>query len=194
MEVKMEHVKNLTKDSENLKVLVKGEVTGRTSLFGKTVYQVDTETSDSFEVCEDCVFEDITKPVEVPQFVADWYENSKMVLDYAIWDVIQSNAKGNVQSEELNNWIENTEDAIIILVKMYLFGYKVKKDKKYLVKLKGVLNGTKALKHNIREDSWYMGIVHEFNGLEMYHTKEELKAGGFGGVFDNPMFEVKEME
>lgn len=30
---------------------------------------------------------------EVPQFVADWYENSKMVLDYAIWDVIHSNAK-----------------------------------------------------------------------------------------------------
>ena len=131
---------------------------------------------------------------EVPQFVADWYENSKMVLDYAIWDVIQSNAKGNVQSEELNNWIENTEDAIIILVKMHLFGYKVKKDKKYIVKLKGVINGTKTLKHNTHEDSWYMGIVHESNGLEIYHTKEELKAGGFEGVFNNPMFEVVEMK
>ena len=190
----MEHVKNLTKDSENLKVLVKGEVTGRTSLFGKTVYQVDTETSDSFEVCEDCVFEDITKPVEVPQFVADWYEESKIVLDYAIWDVIQSNAKGNVQSEELNNWIENTEDAIIILVKMHLFGYKVKKDKKYIVKLKGVINGTKTLKHNTHEDSWYMGIVHESNGLEIYHTKEELEEAGFKEVFDNPMFEVEELK
>lgn len=131
---------------------------------------------------------------EVPQFVADWYENSKMVLDYAIWDVIQSNAKGNVQSEELNNWIENTEDAIIILVKMYLFGYKVKKEKKYLVKLKGVANGTKALKHNIRADSWYMGIINESIDLKMFHTNEELKAGGFEGVFNNPMFTVVEVE
>lgn len=131
---------------------------------------------------------------EVPQYVADWYENSKVVLDYAIWDVIQSNAKGNVQSEELNNWIENTEDAIIILVKMHLFGYKVKKDKKYLVKLKGIVNGTKALKHNIREDSWYMGTVQESLDLKMFHTKEELKAGGFEGVFNNPMFEVVEMK
>lgn len=28
--------------------------------------------------------------------------------------------------------------------------------------------------------------------IHLYHTKEELEAGGFGGVFGNPLFEVEE--
>lgn len=77
---------------------------------------------------------------------------------------------------------------------MHQFGYKIKKEKKYLVTLKGVINGTKALKHNVREDSWYMGIINDSLDLKLFHTKEELEANGFGGVFDNPMFEVVEEE
>ena len=122
---------------------------------------------------------------EVPQFVADWYENSKMVLDYAIWDVIQSNAKGNVQSEELNNWIENTEDAIIILVKMYLFGYKVKKEKKYLVKL--VASG-----QYLYTDQSGETFFTAFN--QSSYSKDKLKELEFGWVLDCPGIVLEEVE
>lgn len=75
---------------------------------------------------------------------------------------------------------------------MQQFGYKIKQEKKYLVKLKGVIDGTKTLKHNMNNGSWYLGIPFESKDLKDIHTKEELEVGGFGGVFDNPMFEVEE--
>lgn len=39
-----------------------------------------------------------------------------------------------------------------------------------------------------------MGIVHEVNSIKVFHTKRELENDGFSGVFDNPMFEVEEVE
>lgn len=130
----------------------------------------------------------------VPQYVADWYEKHKDDIDFRIWKEIKNRALGSYNNEKINDWIESTEDAIIILVKMHLFGYKVEEEKKYLVKLKGVIDGTKVLKHNMNDDSWYLGISFESKDLKDIHTKEELEAGGFGGVFNNPMFEVEEMK
>ena len=122
---------------------------------------------------------------EVPQFVADWYENSKMVLDYAIWDVIQSNAKGNVQSEELNNWIENTEDAIIILVKMHLFGYKVEKVDLYRVKL---IHGGQYLHTETLGDTYFTCAE------KSVYSKEKLSDLGFDWVFNCPGIELEKVE
>lgn len=72
---------------------------------------------------------------EVPQYVADWYEENKYDVDYGVWKEISNKHLNFEYDEKLNYWIENTEDAIITLVKMHLFGYRTKKDKKYFVKL-----------------------------------------------------------
>ena len=129
---------------------------------------------------------------EVPQFVANWYEKHKNNFNFHVWDYVYM--FDSKDESDFTRWLNDSNvNAFQTLVNMHQFGYKVKKDKKYLVKLKGVLNGTKALKHNIREDSWYMGTVQESLYLKMFHTKEELKAGGFSLVFDNPMFEVEEV-
>ena len=85
-------------------------------------------------------------------------------------------------------------DPIQTLVKMHLFGYEVKKEKKYFVKLKGVSSTSKVLKHNLNDDTWYMGIDEEFYALTPCHTKEELEKGGFGWVFNSPGVEVTEVE
>ena len=77
---------------------------------------------------------------------------------------------------------------------MHQFGYKVKTEKRYSVKIKGVVTNSKSLKHNTNLDKWYMGRLDEFEDVKTYHTKEELISGGFSGVFNNPMFEVKEVE
>lgn len=69
---------------------------------------------------------------EVPQYVADWYEENKDDLDYGVWKEISNKHLNFEYDEKLNYWIENTEDAIITLVKMHLFGYRAKKDKSIL--------------------------------------------------------------
>lgn len=37
-----------------------------------------------------------------------------------------------------------------------------------------------------------MGDDIEYENIKVYHTEEELKKAGFGGVFGNPVFEVVE--
>lgn len=146
--------------------------------------------NDSYERVE--LFFDKELVPEVPQYVANWYEKHKNNFNFHVWDYVYM--FDSKDESDFTRWLNDSSvDSFQTLVNMHQFGYKVKKDKKYLVKLKGVLNGTKALKHNIREDSWYMGTVQESLDLKMFHTKEELKAGGFEGVFNNPMFEVEEV-
>lgn len=129
---------------------------------------------------------------EVPQYVIDWYEENKDNLDYNLWNYIMD--WEDTEEDNFKRWVNNSKDAFQTIINMHQFGYKNKEEKKYLVTLKGVINGTKALKHNVREDSWYMGTIQETLDLKLFHTKEELEANGFGGVFDNPLFEVKELE
>lgn len=129
---------------------------------------------------------------EVPQYVADWYEDNKGNLDYNLWNFIMD--LDEQEPSEFINWFNRSNEAFKTIVNMKQFGYKLKKEKKYSVNIKGVVTNTKSLKHNTNLDKWYMGRLDEFEGVKTYHTKEELISGGFSGVFNNPMFEVKEVE
>lgn len=129
---------------------------------------------------------------EVPQYVIDWYEENKDNLDYNLWNFIMD--WDEQEPSEFINWFNRSNEAFKTIVNMKQFGYKIKEEKKYLVKLKGVIDGTKVLKHNMNDDSWYLGISFESKDLKDIHTKEELEAGGFSEVFENPLFEVKEVE
>ena len=136
--------------------------------------------------------------VVIPKHIADWLEYCKK-HDFTLFgcfdpvynfeDVAGEDFEGDAR--KCIRWCRRESE---IFAFAWLNGYRVKEDKKYLVTIKGVVNGTKALKHNVREDSWYMGIVQESLDLKLFHTKEELEAGGFEGVFNNPMFEVVEMK
>lgn len=189
----MEHVENLFKDSENLDVIVKGTVTGKSvNTQDEVLYQIETPCGDYFEANEKCVYHDVKKPVEVHQCVADWYEENKNNLDYNLWNFIMD--WDEQEPSEFKQWIDESKEAFKTIVNMHQFGYKVKEEKKYLVTLKGIVQGTNVLKHNLNNDTWYMGILQKYIGLKMFHTKKDLEDAGFSGVFDNPMFEVKEVE
>nr|DAK02974.1 MAG TPA: Protein of unknown function (DUF1642) [Caudoviricetes sp.] len=119
----------------------------------------------------------------VPQFVADFITEQKNLghtLSYSI------NA---CMSDRVAEWYWDNSELFALA---WINGYAVEKEKKYFVKLKGMLPGTEFLKHNINEDTWYMGLFQESGGSKVYHTKEELEAGGFGDVFNSPLFEVEE--
>lgn len=152
------------------------------SWFNKGVYEVYERTEKFF---------DSELIPEVSQYVADWYEENKVVLDYSIWNVIYSNAKGNELDEKLNNWIENTEDAIITLVKMHLFGYKVNKEKRYKVRLKNKSgNEDYLVKTSDNSLRFYNNICTESRA----HTRKELEEAGFDWVFDCEGVEIEEVD
>lgn len=129
---------------------------------------------------------------EVPQYVIDWYEENKGNLDYNLWNYIMD--WEDTEEDSFKRWVNSSKDAFQTIINMHQFGYKVKEEKRYSVKIKGVVTNSKSLKHNTNLDKWYMGRLDEFEDVKAYHTKEELISGGFSGVFNNPMFEVKEVE
>ena len=140
---------------------------------------------------------DEPQKVQVPQFVADWYEANKDDFETNLFrtvDLIPSCYEEGELSDFEEWLVDEHTKPFQTLVNMHQFGYKVKTEKRYSVKIKGVVTNSKSLKHNTNLDKWYMGRLDEFEDVKAYHTKEELISGGFSGVFNNPMFEVKEVE
>lgn len=131
---------------------------------------------------------------EVPEYVANWYEKHKDDLEFNIWNWIAfRDEPKKTENKKFNGWLnEGLNTPIQTLVKMHLFGYKVKKEKKYLVKIKGdIQENILVYGYGVKR---YFFSSYMYGSRRTYHTKEELEAGGFGGVFDNPMIEVEEVE
>lgn len=124
--------------------------------------------------------------VTVPKYIADWIEEAKRT-GYSIVGAVNNAPKGKVE-----DWLilKNVD----VFSEAWVNGYKVEKEKKYFVKLKGVSSTTKVIKHNLNDDTWYMGIDEEFYALTPCHTKEELEKAGFGWVFSCEGMEVTEVE
>lgn len=137
---------------------------------------------------------DEIKEVEIPQFVSDWYEDHKDDLDYSIWNVITSKSILTRKEATIKDWIENNEDAIINIVKMHLFGYKIKEEKKYLVRMIGLDKDESYLKYNIKSDFWYLGTNETYKNTRVNHTIKELEDNGFKEVFPSPLFEIIEVK
>lgn len=137
---------------------------------------------------------DEIKEVEIPQFVTDWYEDHKDDLDYSIWNVITSKAILTRKEATIKDWIENNEDAIITIVKMHLFGYKIEEEKKYLVRMIGLDKDESYLKYNIKSDFWYLGNNETYKNTRIKHTMKELEDNGFKEVFPSPLFAIEEVK
>ena len=74
------------------------------------------------------------KPV-VPQFVADWYEESKDYFEWNLYNLCVDFHKRELP-DDLHEWFSDISNKpIVTLVKMKLFGYEVKKEKLYTVEI-----------------------------------------------------------
>ena len=130
--------------------------------------------------------------VEVPQFVADWYEEVKDDFDYKLWNAIYKYVSG--QGSKISDWINVTEDAFLTLVNMHQFGYIVDKEKHYMVKMKNVLKMYSVLNLSKRSKKWYFSNSDESPLYRTKFTRKEIEDAGFGEVFNSPLFEVEEVE
>lgn len=132
--------------------------------------------------------------VTVPQFVADWIEVCKEHLTSSLYlAMTPSFLKANNQSFELILWIKKKENQEIFAL-AWINGYEVEKEKRYIVKLKGINSESEYLYYGMGSRTWRFREKNEGGYFRKEHTRKELEEAGFGAVFNSPLFEVEEVE
>ncbi|VQL31205.1 phage protein [Streptococcus pneumoniae] len=124
--------------------------------------------------------------VKVPQFVADWIENSKQEKRNL------RNALNN-GSEKMRLWLLDQEN-YDLFARAWLDGYEVEKEKRYLVKMKGIDTNFNFLNRYRNENYWIFSSKDKNTLYQTHHTRKELEEADFGWVFDCPGIEIEEVE
>lgn len=133
------------------------------------------------------------KPV-VPQCVADWYEEHKERFDFYLSEFLCDwYGEDHNDNSPFSVWFGENWDAIQTLIDMHRLGYTVEKVPRYTVRLKGLTSKRSYLNYLIDDDRWYLNDEVSSVAARTQHTRKELEQGGFGEVFDNPMFEIEEV-
>lgn len=137
-------------------------------------------------VIEDFKQLDEPQKVMIPRFIADWIVQAKED-GYNIAGAINEAPRGAV-----DDWLEL--ENVDIFAEAWINGYTVEKEKRYLVKMKGMGKEFMMLKLDKIRDSWYMGNDTEYSYTKTAHTRKELEDADFSWVFDCPGMEVEEVE
>ena len=129
---------------------------------------------------------DESEKIKVPQFVADWIENSKQEKRNL------RNALNN-GSEKMRLWLLDQEN-YDLFARAWLDGYEVEKEKRYLVKMKGIDTNFNFLNRYRNENYWIFSSKDKNTLYQTHHTRKELEEADFGWVFDCPGIEIEEVE
>ena len=126
---------------------------------------------------------DETQEVEIPMFVADFITKQKKLshtLSYSI---------DACMSDGVAEWYwDNSE----LFVRAWLDGYTVEKEKRYRVKMKGhIQENILVYGYGVKRYFLSSNLV---GNRRAEHTKKQLEEDGFSEVFNNPLFEVEEVE
>lgn len=137
------------------------------------------------------------KPV-VPQFVADWLKYCKFTgveLQHALnmEDLYFYNYANQKDDLKLKEFFE-TENNQDIFARAWLDGYTVEKEKRYLVKAKGVNDYGCYLNKGLLSKEYFWESKAEIGGCRTKHTRKQLEDDDFGWVFDCPGIEIQEVE
>lgn len=182
------------------KVYLGGYVVGHTAdTLGYRGLQIQLENLDIVEIDKNLVHKGINEPQKpvVKQFVADWYEEHKDDFETNLFNtiglVIRDFEDGDLSAFE--EWILDKHKAPFqTLVNMHQFGYTVEKEKRYLVKVKGVNDYGCYLNKGLLSKKYFWESKSEIGGCRTKHTRKQLEEDNFGWVFDCPGMEVEEVE
>lgn len=142
---------------------------------------------DTLEVLKDLRQLDEPQKVTVPQFVADWIEESKQSCK----NVVEF-FKYKYKNIEMIKWIES-EKRFDLIARAWLDGYEVEKEKRYRVKVKGIEKDRSYLAFGINLEIWFFTSA-KSTGVIVRHTRKELEDAGFGWIFSCEGIEVEEVE
>ena len=151
----------------------------------------------SVSYAEDLYDSFFPKPA-IPQFVADWIKYCKFTnvnLGRALFisDIDFYNYGSQEDCSKLKEFL-GTETNQETFALAWTLGYEVEKEARYTVRLKGLTSKRSYLNYLIDDDRWYLNDEVSSVAARTQHTRKELEQGGFGEVFNNPMFEVEEVE
>ena len=127
---------------------------------------------------------DEPQKVSVPQFVADFITEQKKLghtLSYSI---------DACMSDRVAEWYWDNSELFAL---SWVNGYEVEKDKRYFVRLKGVVDNLRLLRNNLPTNTWTIGSEEQCFNVSRAHTRKELEEAGFGEVFNSTLFEVEEV-
>ena len=129
--------------------------------------------------------------VTVPQFVADYIKDAK----YYEWDLddVFDHITEESGGSEISEWFY-TLGNVDVFARAWLDGYEVEKEKRYLVKMKGVDSRTNYLYYGEGSKTWLFKPKLIDGLFRKTNTRKELEEAGFGEVFNSQLFEVEEVE
>jgi len=137
-------------------------------------------------VIEDFKQLDEPQKVMIPRFIADWIVQAKED-GYNIAGAINEAPRGTV-----DDWLEL--ENVDIFAEAWVNGYTVEKEKRYIVKVKGISVVNGCLKCDVDNAKWFFSWPEESDRYRAKHTIKELEKAGFGWVFDCPGVEIEEVE
>ncbi|MCB6407386.1 DUF1642 domain-containing protein [Streptococcus gordonii] len=140
---------------------------------------------DVSEVLSDLIRLDKPQKPVVPQYIADFITEQKkhgLTLSYSI---------DASMSDGVAEWYWDNPE---LFARAWLDGYEVEKEKRYLVKMKGMQKDCVALKKNKDGGYWYLSDTYPYGSTINIHTRKELEDAGFGWVFDCEGIEIEEVE
>ena len=131
---------------------------------------------------------DEPQKVTIPHFVADWLKLSKSI-GRSLFGAMRVFEKDD-DVEKWLQWSENQE----LFARAWLDGYEVEKEKRYLVKMKGLNEDNSYLNYDSVDDEWYFTDAENGPAVGTHHTRKQLEEAGFSWVFDCPGIEIEEVE
>lgn len=135
--------------------------------------------------------EKVTESIVVDKFIADWYDKYEYNLEYKIWEWMRCPERGEGINKQFYLWLNNCDNKPVeTLVKMKLYGYKVKEEIKYNVKVVE----TKQILYKSDEGVKFVDVYNTTQHKKYEFTKEELTNYGMSYVFNNKGFKVEEVE
>ena len=132
----------------------------------------------------DKIRQELNKPV-IPKFVADFIAEQKKLGNTLSYSIDAS------MSDRVAEWYWDNSELFALA---WIFGYEVEKEKRYLVKLKGLCRNHETLNREKHSNKWLFSVREENSLYDTKHTRKELEDAGFGEVFNSPVFEVVEVE
>lgn len=136
------------------------------------------------EVLENLKQLDEPKTLKVPQEIADEIEYYKKKDGYGLFCAMDH------CYDKHKNWFNSNEETF---ARAWLDGYEVEKEKRYVVKMKGLVQTKSYLNFNFG-GVWLFYNEDDFDGYRSHHTRKELEEAGFGWVFSCEGIEVEEVE
>ena len=182
------------------KVYIDGyEVGFRFDPLGTKEKIIQVASGETVIIDENLIYKSIEREkATIPQFVADWIEYCKR-HNFTLFGcldpvdgferLVDENFEGDAR--KCIRWCRSASDK---LARAWLDGYEVEKEeKRYLVKIKGLLQERCYLNYN-PGGVWLIYNQDNFDGYRAHHTRKELEDAGFGLVFDCDGVEVQEVE